>query len=134
MISALTVGQPGVRVKSLVLWAPAAPESWLESMPPGTAPASMPEVWDAGGNPVGRQFLEELGRLDSIAAARKHQGPTLLVHSREDPTVNLATGFKYAEALGAKQHLIDGALHTFQTLEAQEEVLQVTLAFFKETL
>ncbi|HWG84166.1 MAG TPA: alpha/beta fold hydrolase [Deinococcales bacterium] len=134
MIAALTVGEPGVRVKSLVLWAPAAPESWTEQTPPGWSPEMMPEPWDAGGNPVGRAFWRDLSRLDSYAAVKAHQGPALLVHAREDPTVKLETGLKYARAVPMRQHLVDGALHTFQTLEAQAEVHRRTLDFLRETL
>jgi uncharacterized protein len=151
MIAALTVGVENV--KSLCLWAPAAPKVMLRGLDtPQTIRAafaakfvgaqfqggisynSQLDVMDFGGNPVSSAFFEDCCDLKPFETVQKHRGSSLVVHGNADPVVPFSVGVQYAEVLKTKLHLIEGALHTFDTLDHQAEVHAVTLDFFKTTL
>ena len=151
MIAALTVGVESV--KSLCLWAPAAPKIMLRGFesvamiraafaagfpgrefPSGTGFNKELGVMDFAGNPVSSAFFEDTTLHDSVKSAANHRGSSLVVHGNADPTVPWQIGAEYAEALKTKLHIIEGGLHTFETLHHQREAHAVTLEFFKQTL
>ncbi len=151
MIAALTVGSE--QVKSLCLWAPAAPKIMLRGLDTPVAIraafaakfvgaefqagiAYNPElnVMDFGGNPVSSAFFEDCCGLKPFETVQNHRGSSLVVHGNADPVVPFEIGAQYAAALQTKLHGIEGGLHTFETLHHQAEVHAVTLEFFKKTL
>ena len=151
MVAALTAGvEP---VKSLCLWAPAAPKIMLRGFEnPETVRGAFAAqfagvefqagitfnaelgMMDFGGNPVSKEFFIDVCGLDSVEAVKNHAGSSLVVHGSADPVVPMAIGAEYAEALKTKLHVIEGGLHTFETLHHQAEAHAVTLDFFKATL
>ena len=151
LVAALTAGVESV--KSLCLWAPAAPKIMLRGfenpeMVRGAFAAKFagmelqagitfnPELglMDFGGNPVSKEFFIDVCGLDSFQAIKNHAGSSLVVHGSSDPVVPIAIGAEYAEALNTKLHVIKDGLHTFETLHHQAEAHAVTLDFFKTTL
>jgi uncharacterized protein len=151
MVAALTAGVE--QVKSLCLWAPAAPKIMLRGfenpeMIMGAFAAKFAGVqfqegitfnaelgmMDFAGNPVSKEFFIDVCGLDSVQTVKNYAGSSLVVHGDADPTVPIEIGAEYAEALNCKLHVIQGGLHTFETLHHQAEVHAVTLEFFKQTL
>ena len=151
MIAALTVGVESV--KSLCLWAPAAPKIMLRGLDtPAAIRAAFAakfagaefqsgisyntdlNLMDFGGNPVSSAFFEDTCGLKPFETVQQHRGSSLVVHGNADPVVPWQIGAQYAEALKTKLHLIEGGLHTFETLHHQQQVHAVTLEFFRQTL
>ncbi|MFN3265545.1 MAG: alpha/beta hydrolase [Deinococcales bacterium] len=154
MIAALTAGLESV--KALCLWAPAAPKIMLwhdkgldnpasiraayaagfagAIFPPGVRFNAERGVLDFGGNPVSSAFFEDTCTLKPIESIKNHKGASLVVHGDADPTVPWQIGQEYAHALNTKLHIIQGGLHTFETLPHQAEAHAVTLEFFKQAL
>jgi uncharacterized protein len=151
MVAALTVGVE--EVKSLCLWAPAAPKIMLRGFlnpemireafaakfagvefQAGMSFNAELGVMDFAGNPVSSDFFIDVCGLDSFVAVKNHTGSSLVLHGNADPTVPIEIGAEYAEALNTKLYVVEGGLHTFETLHHQAEVHAVTLDFFKATL
>ncbi len=151
MVSALTLGVE--TFKAACLWAPAAPKVLLNEMntlekirgsfaaqfagvtfPPGIGFNVDRQVMDFGGNPVSAAFFEDALQITPLEDCKKHKGASLVVHGNADPVVPWTVGQEYANALNSKLHLIDGALHTFETIHHQQEAHAVTLEFFKQNL
>lgn len=156
MVAALSVGQPGLDFKSLVLWAPAHPKVWMGDAPADIGAEALWEAYkgrvrppdlgydpeidrmDFSGNPVSYAFFENLLSLEPFQTVTAHRGAALVVHGTADPTVPILVGQTYAKALESRGkttfHTIPDGLHTFETLQAQREAHSVTLEFFQETL
>ena len=68
-------------------------------------------------------FEQNRARLDILAAARRVQAPTLVIHGAADETVPHLCAHQIAEALpNGRIHVIEGANHTFQAKHPLEDV------------
>jgi uncharacterized protein len=155
MVAALSVG---LGWPALALWAPAHPQGWLakfgpkpgreqvaaalasghgvafDDLPPGITFDAGAGVFDFAGHPVGFEFFIDLTAHEPLDGVRAHTGPALVVHGSADPVVPLAIGERYAQAINAPLVVIDAALHTFERLTWQEQVIATTCDFFATAL
>jgi pimeloyl-ACP methyl ester carboxylesterase len=89
-------------------------------------------VVDMGGNLVGRAFGEDVKKLDVYGRAKHYPGEVLLIHGTNDPTVPFAVSGIYKEKCYGERvtiHPVEGADHTFNKHEWEQEVLRTIIAF-----
>ncbi|GMA51277.1 alpha/beta hydrolase [Alicyclobacillus contaminans] len=89
-------------------------------------------VFDHGGNLVGLAFAEDIMTVEPFEQAKGYPGPVLLVHGTADETIPCTVSGRYrAEVYGdqAELHLIDGADHTFNRYEWEQELIQAVTSF-----
>jgi len=64
--------------------------------------------------------------------------PVLIIHGSSDPVVPVQHAYDYYEGIKnthrAKLEIIEGADHTFNSIEWERKVIESTLNWFKETL
>ena len=154
MIAALTVGVESF--KALCLLAPATTQHMLRRVahaktkedlqavfksgfaglefPPNSSFDHKRHVLDIGGNPVSSGFFEGLLELDSLGTVTKHTGASLVIHGTKDEAVPIEIGRDYASRLNTKILEIEGANHTFDNLEHQDQVIDGVLEFYQSEL
>lgn len=129
------------RIKSTVLWAAVSdfillgtPERWKDS-------PWHPEfdAWDAGGNLVGRTFVENVIKANPDEEIKRARGPVLIVHGDQDPVVTLEHAHRYQAALkeaGVLHELtvVEGGDHTFNNYHWERQVIEATAAWFVKHL
>ena len=89
---------------------------------------------DMGGNLVGRAFGEDVRDLQVYERARHYDGPVLIVHGTNDPTVPFAVSGQYIEHCygdRAALHPVEGADHTFNKFEWEQDAIRTITRFFK---
>lgn len=89
------------------------------------------EVWDRGGNLVGRAFIDGLEGFSPYQEVAQADTPVLIVHGDNDQTVPVSHAHQFASSLAKagvehKLHIIPGADHTYNKHEWETEVLDVT--------
>ncbi len=136
-VAALVAGSSDA-VQTTALWAPANDPSNI-ARKRGLDMASDFAADIGNGLALGRAFVEELPRIrpvDEIAGAR---GPVLILHGSEDGAVPVDTSLQYADVLAeagvpCSRIVIDGADHTFASIEHERLVIQETVAWFHRHL
>ncbi len=132
-IASLVAGRDA-RVKALVLWAAVADPFNLfvelsknTPLPPPLGPQPDGTV-DVGGHLVGPEFFRTLPEAKPLDAVKGYQGPALIVHGTQDPTVPPRHAEMYKEALGDRAQLvwIEGADHTFSAHAWEQKAISAT--------
>ena len=140
-IASLVAGQES-GVKALVLWAAVADPLGLFTLlekstplPPPLGPQPDGTV-DLGGHLMGPAFIETLPTARPLDAVRQYEGPALIVHGSQDPTVPPEHARMYADALGDRARLvwIEGADHTFTAHQWETQAISTTIEWLKEHL
>lgn len=121
-------------VHSLCLWAPAG--NMGEIVVNNFIGAGYPEYerkggYDIDGLTVGRKFVEEVAGLDIYQSAAGYDKRVLLIHGDKDEVVSIEASKKYLGYYGEKAGLkvVNGADHTFNRSEWEEQVLKATAEF-----
>jgi hypothetical protein len=136
LVASLVAGDRADDVRRLVLMAPAG--DWMKaivSQVAGQQVSQEQSVYDHGGNLVGRAFAEDLENLDTYPRAGQYKGDVLLIHGSEDETVPPQVSGEYrdrAYGSNADVHIIEGADHTFNGHEWEQEVIRLILSFLTE--
>ncbi len=91
-------------------------------------------VLDIGGNPVSSSFFKGLLELDSVESVKSHLSASLVIHGTNDEAVPIEIGREYATTLKTEFLEIEGANHTFDNLEHQEQVIAYLLGFYRSAL
>lgn len=125
-----------------VLWNPVSDAVGVarrRSSPENDARLMSTGVADYNGWAVGRAFLEELPTLRPLETISQHGLPVLVVLGDADGAVPNTDGLAYVEArqranLPVDVHMIAGAGHTFESLEARPEAIQHTVNWIVRTL
>lgn len=129
------------RIKSTVLWAAVAyydalgsPDRWKDS-------EWLPEfnAWDAGGNLVGRRFVDTVRNTHPSEEIKRARGPVLILHGDQDAVVPLDHAHRYQAALkeaGIPNELVvvEGGDHTFNSYRWERQVIEETAAWFEKHL
>lgn len=128
-----------VKAKAAVLWSAVAHPAVLREIAatlarplPGT-----PELWEYDAREVSQRFLDDAAKFDAAQLLGRFAGPTLIIHPERDAHVPLshAEDLFQASRAGAKQQVvIAGADHTFTSLAWEREVIDRTVAWFREHL
>lgn len=141
-VSASYVAGRDHRISTLGLWAPAA-----DLMEEAEHIRTQKEIKlirrlkavDYYGLLLGREFVDEIPKIDPVKAVRKYRGPAIIIHGTNDESVPLNHSERYYEALKNKRypverHLIEGANHVFESYVWEREVINRTLRFFAKNL
>jgi uncharacterized protein len=94
------------------------------------------EYLDQGGNLVGRAFAQDVRDLEVFGRAAGYQGEVLLIHGTADTTVPHYMSDRYQErSYGhrGRLHLIEGADHTFNKHEWEQDVIRTLSHFLVES-
>lgn len=139
-VAATLAGRRPDTLRSLVLWA-AADRGVLEQglsrgMEEKKHYRDNRGCYDLGGLWLNGSFLEDLKKWDPSAQVQKFPGRVLIIHGSQDETVPMVTAHKYYEGLSGRADLeiIEGAGHTFNRHDWEDQVLAKTVDFFKNTL
>ncbi|MFN4179630.1 MAG: alpha/beta hydrolase family protein [Armatimonadota bacterium] len=136
-VATCTAARDG-KVKALVLWAAVADLKGLsERMPPEARESLDKQGWiDFGGWKVSKAFYEDAAKIDPLREALRYDGAVLIVHGANDPVVPVDHAHRYHAAFQCTKrlHIVPEADHTFARLSWEEEVMKVTLEWFKAHL
>ena len=130
-VALLTVKE--IQPDALCLWAPAAKNTEVFRKS-GISP-SLSENLDAGGLAISPKFTDEILKFDAFSQAKFYEGPVLILHGTDDPTVPfehskaLMKEFKRAELIG-----VEGSDHTFTSIPWSKLVINKTRDFFLKEL
>lgn len=137
-VAAALAGRRPEQLHCLALWAAVDTGGVVESFPQRAAEYYRDErgCYDMGGLWVNGSFLEDMRRWDLPALAGKFLGKVLIIHGSSDATVPVETAYRYQQVFPEKPELVivEGADHTFNRYDWEEQVLQKTVGFFKNTL
>jgi alpha/beta superfamily hydrolase len=127
-VASMLAGTRSKDVHSLCLWAPAG--NMGELIMRGRSEEDADKLrksgcWDVGGLLLGAGFIVDVMNLDIYGKAADFDKNVLILHGDKDQAVPLTTSEKYLEIYGTKgvMHTIEGADHTFNKKEWEEEVL-----------
>lgn len=139
LIASLLAGDCPQDIRALCLWTPAAGIKdgiYKKMTEPEIGEFHKKGFWDAGGLPLGIEFMNDIGSMDVYGRAASYRGPVLLLHGAEDQIVDPEVSRKYQKLYGrrARLHFIRNADHTFNKLEWEKEVLERTLNFLVKEL
>ncbi|AEV20903.1 hypothetical protein GTCCBUS3UF5_36020 [Geobacillus thermoleovorans CCB_US3_UF5] len=124
------------RVERLVLWAPVAyPHADIVRIATDGYGRSDGETIEYRGYRLSPSFFTSLVDIDPLQAAKQFPGDVLLVHGIADQEIPVMYADVYGEAFGQRadsrfaKHVISKADHTFSSVSAREQLLQITTAW-----
>jgi uncharacterized protein len=128
LVASLVAGDRPQDVHKLVLMAPAGTmfELVQQMVMAHQVDLARTEVFDHGGDLVGRRFAEDLAQLEVFGRAGRYTGEVLILHGSRDDVVPVEAAYRYQrESYGgrARLHIIEGADHTFNKHEWEQEVI-----------
>lgn len=135
-VGSMLAGDCRDKIKPLCLWAPAG--NMGELITRGMTNDEVDNVreigfYDVGGLLVGKNFMYDVVNLDIYGKASAFDKNVLLLHGNRDETVPLSASERYLDIYGIKSvlHVVEGADHTFNRKDWEDEVLEYTLGFFE---
>lgn len=123
-------------LRGVVLWSPVAtPGELLDDVGQGKGNV------DLGGWLVSRAFVNGYAKVRPLESFKnkKINTPVYILHGSEDEAVPIEHGYEYEQVLsaaGAKVslHVIEGAGHTFESVELDRAVVSQTVRWLAKTL
>lgn len=90
--------------------------------------------FDVEGLLVGREFVEDVRNLRIYERAKAYDKQVLIIHGDKDEVVALSASEKYIDIYGETSELkiIQGANHTFDKKEWEDEVIESVAGYFSE--
>ena len=133
---AASVAGKDERVKSLVLWAAVAQFDIFEKDEELLRQGQELGYADVGGNVLNYSFYEDFRTHNPLRWVSRFQGPALIIHGDEDPTVPVTHAKLYYEAIPGekKKFIVSGADHTFNRRDWEEIVIKKTAEWFRNKL
>jgi alpha/beta superfamily hydrolase len=138
-VASMLAGDRRDDIRSLCLWAPAG--NMADIVTYGMKKEEIDVVKrngyrDVGGLLVGSDFLNDVFSLDIYKRAAEFDKNVLLIHGDKDPTVPLAASEKYLEVYETRAvlHIVEGADHTFNNKNWEDEAIEYTIGFFEGEL
>lgn len=121
VVSAMTAGQLGNEIQSVVLMAPAA--VLRDDALRGNTMGAMYDPWHApeyvtmpSGHKLGRNFIQTAITLPIYETAQKYKGPALIIHGMDDRVVPYTYGERFHQVMkNSEIILIPGENHGFVT-------------------
>jgi dipeptidyl aminopeptidase/acylaminoacyl peptidase len=134
-IGGITAGDNRDLVKAMCLWAPAGimESVFQSSIEKGVKVGE--NLFDIGGLVVSYDAYECARGINPYERAAAFHKESCIIHGTRDKSIPYEVGLKYRDMLKkAEFHGIGGADHTFNRSDCQEQVLDITVGFFKRTL
>ena len=141
LVCALVLGNDP-EIRAAALWSPVGrPRTQIEkrSYPGWESDFSRLGFVTTEGWKLGPQFIEEMNRLDPLAAIRSSRAPLLLVHGDRDESVDVQSTHDYERVLldcGVRvvKQIMEGADHTYAAVAWQEQLQSFTTDWFVREL
>ena len=138
-VASMLAGDRKDDVKALSLWAPAGIIKQLMLQVQTSAQAnSMQEVGyaDVGGLLLGKEFFNDVSKVDIYGKAAKFDKNVLLLHGDKDISVPIIASEKYLEIYETRAvlHIVEDGDHTFNSKVCEDEVLDYTINFLEAEL
>jgi len=84
---------------------------------------------------VGAAFQQDMQSFDALEESSPFAGPTLLVHGTADTAVDVGVSERAQKKLQNSRFVaIEGADHTFQSVESSKIVFEESLGFIRQVL
>lgn len=130
------------RISGLALWAPAADlmeEKEQLSTQKEIKLIKRLKAVDYYGLLLGKAFVDEIPKINPLAAIKKYNGPAIILHGTNDESVPLSHSQRYYDVLKKKglhveRYLVEGSNHVFESYVWEQEVIKRTLKFFVKHL
>ncbi|HOJ30991.1 MAG TPA: prolyl oligopeptidase family serine peptidase [bacterium] len=133
-----------IPLKSLCLWAPVAyPEEISKKILTAAVRKKLQQQGTAylngAGLRIGKHFINSLKKINPVEAASRFCGHTLIIHSKDDPTINVSHALAYYKAfhnaaITKRMIILEKGGHTFVTEQSENIVIQETASSFTQTL
>lgn len=141
-VSASYVAGKHRRITALALWAPAADlaeEAEQIKAQKEVKLIKRLKMMDYYGLLIGKKFIDEIPKINPLAAIKRYKGSTIIIQGTNDESVPLIHSLRYYEVLKRKglhveRCLIEGASHVFDSYPWEQEVIKRTLKFFVKNL
>lgn len=128
-------------IKTLVLWSPVSnlywnllnyigEEEFLRGLNGKT-------ICIPDGDALKGNFFKELAQIDPVEEIKTYQNPILLIQGASDTAISPINAYRYKESftnLNSRVHFIEGAGHTYDKLEHEKQLLDLTEEWFAKTL
>lgn len=125
-------------ITSIALWsAVSRPWELFRTAWGDSIPQMEEKGWvDIGGLKLGKDFIEDLKRIDPLSEIEGYKGSVLIIHGSEDLAVPLANAQDYYEKVRGERRLyiVQGADHVFSRVDWEEEVIKLTADWFVERI
>lgn len=136
LVASLLAGEREEDIHKLILIAPAGTlkdsmKDWLSQLPY----IESLQAYDNGGNLTGQRFLEELQTIEVWEQSAKYNNKVLMIHGTDDGAVALDVASQYIEKCYGNQaelHVIEGADHTFNRFDWEQDVIRSIENFVSE--
>ncbi|HOP94169.1 MAG TPA: alpha/beta fold hydrolase [Dictyoglomaceae bacterium] len=93
---------------------------------------------DLGGNPLGKRFLAEIPNIKPLEELKKRSLPVLIIHGSGDPVVPIQHAYDYYNGIKDSHktnlEIIKDSDHTFNSIEWENQAIEKSINWFKETL
>jgi alpha/beta superfamily hydrolase len=138
-VASMLAGDRKEDVKALCLWASAGvmKEIILQGQTVEQTKA-MSEIGytDIGGLLLGKEFIDDIIKVDIYEKAARFDKNVFLLHGDKDATVPMMASEKYLEIYETKAalHIVKDGDHTFNTKACEDEVLEYTIGFLEGEL
>lgn len=140
-VSAYVAGKDP-RITALALWAPAADLAEEEEQIRTEKEIKRIrrfKAMDYYGTLIGREFMEEIPKINPLKAIKGFNGSTIILHGTKDESVPLSHSLKFynilkKKRLKAERYLIKDSDHVFSSYVWEQEVINKTLRFFVKNL
>jgi fermentation-respiration switch protein FrsA (DUF1100 family) len=118
--------------RSLCLWAPVShPARQFQRISDEMAEDRL----DIGQYVVGRSFVDDLANHHPADFVATWPWPVKVIHGTSDEAVSLESGRAYLAGPGRREFVsVEGADHVWSSRSWQEQVVEATVAWFRETL
>ncbi|MBU3100525.1 MULTISPECIES: alpha/beta hydrolase [Clostridium] len=139
-IASMLAGERKSDIETLCLWAPAGNmgEIILEKHYIGAGFEEFMQngYFDVEGLLVGTKFVDNVKNIKIYEKAAEYDKKSLIIHGDKDDVVSLSASQKYIDFWGDSSlfKVINGANHTFDKREWEEQVIDSTIEFIEKQL
>ncbi|MBC8060288.1 MAG: alpha/beta hydrolase [Clostridiaceae bacterium] len=138
-VASMLAGDRKEDIMSLCLWAPAGDmkELILQTQTEEHIKSMKENGYaDIGGLLLGKEFMEDIMKINIYGKAAKFDKNILLLHGDKDATVPMISSEKYLETYETRGalHVVKDGDHTFNTKVCEDEVLDYTIGFLEGEL
>lgn len=125
-----------VKSDGLVLWSPVSNPFWNFHHIFGDEKfilGLMENDVDYMGDVIGKNFFNELSKIDPLKYSKEYNEHVLILHGTKDQDVFLVNAYNYINAFpDSSLHLVNNADHCYSSTEFEEELLMKTEEYFRE--
>jgi len=136
-VGGMLAGERKEDIRTLCLWAPAAnmKDITISRYNDENISALNEQGYiDLGGLLLGKDFVDDVTNIDILGKTSRYDKNVLILHGDKDTAVPIEVSDRYMDIFGERcvLHVIEGADHTFNRKDWEDEVLEHTVAYLQE--